>query len=37
MQATSLAHGTTCSISFKNLSRRVVFFFCAYSAWAKLF
>src|ERR1700676_450418 len=35
-RSTSRAHGTTCSISAKNLSRRVRFFLPAYSACEKL-
>src|SRR6478672_437969 len=34
--STSRAHGTTCSISARNLSRRVCFFLLAYSACEKL-
>ena len=35
-RSTSRDHGTTCSISAKNLSRRVCFFLPAYSACEKL-
>jgi hypothetical protein len=35
-RATSRGHGTTCSISARNLSRRVCFFLLAYSTYEKL-